>query len=137
VAAELFVDTSAWFALANRRIAGHVRVERALRERLREGTRIVTTDLVVAETHVLLLRRASHAAALAFLTKVVVAPTVVVSSTPDLEETARVDWLAQYQDQPFSFTDAVSFTVMRERNIREALTLDHHFAEAGFAMLPV
>ena len=136
MAAELFVDTSAWFALADRQTAGHARVERALRERLQQGARIITTNLIVAETHVLLLRRASRSAALIFLTKVAVAPTVVVASTAELEEAARLDWLVRFDDQDFSFTDAVSFAVMKERRIREALTLDHHFAAAGFERVP-
>ena len=41
-------------------------------------------------------------------------------------------WLARYDDQGFSFADAVSFAVMTERGIREALTLDRHFVVAGF-----
>lgn len=134
--AELFVDTSAWFALADRGIEGHRRVERALRERLRSGTRIVTTNLIVAETHVLVLRRASRPAALAFVREVVRAPNVVVTSTPELERRAQRDFLERFTDQAFSFTDAVSFAVMTERGIRDALTLDRHFAIAGFAMLP-
>ncbi len=136
MAAELFVDTSAWFALADHSTAGRDEVERAFRERLARGVRIVTTNMVVAETHALLLRRLSHRAALTFVTDVVAPPTVVVTSSAALEERAKVDWLARYADQPFSFTDAVSFAVMRERKIREALTLDHHFATAGFAMVP-
>jgi predicted nucleic acid-binding protein len=44
--------------------------------------------------------------------------------------------LERYEDRDFSFTDAVSFAVMSERRIREALTLDTHFAAAGFAVLP-
>lgn len=136
MAVELFIDTSAWFALADRRSADHLEVERVLRKRLHLGVRLVTTNLIVAETHVLLLRRTSRGAALAFLTDVAVPPTVVVPSTPALEAHARLDWLARYQDQAFSFTDAVSFAVMRERGIREALTLDHHFSVAGFDAVP-
>ena len=136
MAAELFVDTSAWFALAEPRTIGRTEVERALRDHVIRGVRIVTTNLVVAETHALLVRRMSHRAALAFLTDVVVPPTIVVMSTKALEERARIDFLIRYRDQPFSFTDAVSFAVMRERNIVDALTLDHHFATAGYVMLP-
>lgn len=134
--AELFVDTSAWFTLADGGIEGHRRVERALRDRLRAGTRIVTTNLIVAETHVLLLRRASRHAALTFVREVARAPNLVVTSTPDLERRAQRDVLDRFVDQSFSFTDAVSFAVMTERGIHDALTLDRHFAIAGFAMLP-
>ncbi len=136
MAAELFVDTSAWFALADHRTVGREDVERAFRDRLARGVRIVTTNLIVAETHALLLRRMSQRAALTFVTDVVSPPTVVVMSTAALEARARLDWLARCADQPFSFTDAVSFAVMRERQTSEALTLDHHFAIAGFTMVP-
>jgi predicted nucleic acid-binding protein len=33
----------------------------------------------------------------------------------------------------FSLADAVSFSVMSDRDIREAFTLDHHFTVAGFS----
>jgi predicted nucleic acid-binding protein len=34
-----------------------------------------------------------------------------------------------------SFTDCTSFVVMRELKLREALTTDHHFAQAGFTLV--
>lgn len=135
MAAELFVDTSAWFALAVPGHPGHGTLAGLLRERIHTGARVVTTNLVVAETHVLLLRRAGREAALRFLRRVGTPPNVVVRSTPALEAAAVVDWLEPFADQAFSFTDAVSFAVMRDRDIREALALDHHFAAAGFVAL--
>ncbi len=56
-------------------------------------------------------------------------------STELLEERAVEDWLEPYADQDFSFTDAVSFAVMAERGIAEAITIDSHFAAAGFRMV--
>jgi predicted nucleic acid-binding protein len=38
-------------------------------------------------------------------------------------------------DKNWSLTDCISFTVMQERSITEALTGDHHFEQAGFAAL--
>ena len=60
---------------------------------------------------------------------------VVEFSTPAREKAAVDRWLTQYQDQNFSLTDAVSFTIMEELGIREALTLDGHFATAGFVQV--
>lgn len=134
--AELFVDTSAWFTLAAGPTADRDRVERGLRERVRARVRVVTSNLVVAETHALLLRRAGCSPALAFVREVARAPTVVVSSSLDLERRAVTEWLERYHDQDFSYTDAISFAVMAERGIREALTIDRHFAAAGFVMVP-
>lgn len=134
--AELFVDTSGWFPLADPEDPAHSVVAGALRSAVAQGRRIVTSNLVVAETHALLLRRIHRTAALAFLREVGRAPQIVVASTPELEERAQRDWLERYGDQNFSLTDAVSFALMTERGIREALALDRHFVVAGFAVMP-
>jgi predicted nucleic acid-binding protein len=41
----------------------------------------------------------------------------------------------QRPDKDWSLTDCISFVVMRERGITEALTADHHFEQAGFVAL--
>jgi uncharacterized protein len=38
-------------------------------------------------------------------------------------------------DKFWSLTDCISFTVMTERNITQALAYDHHFEQAGFEAL--
>lgn len=48
---------------------------------------------------------------------------------------ALTKWLERFDDQDISFTDAISFAVMSERGIEEALTLDRHFAAAGFRVV--
>jgi predicted nucleic acid-binding protein len=136
VAGDLFVDTSGWYPLAVRRDPAHGLLTRALRECIHQGAAVITTNLVVAETHALLVRRTTQHAALAFVRRVDQAGIVVVRSTADLEAAALADWLGRYVDQAFSFTDAVSFAVMTERAITDALTLDRHFATAGFRMQP-
>ena len=129
---ELFVDTSAWYPLVVRSHPDHLALATALRKRVTAGARVVTTNLVVAETHALLLRRVGYAAALAFVRTVRQPPNVVVVSKEATEQLAIDDWLTPYDDQSFSLVDCVSFVVMRERRIAEALTLDHHFTVAGF-----
>ncbi len=133
---ELFVDTSAWYPLADPEHPDHAACAEAIREEVKRGTRIVTTNLVVAESYALLLNRLGRESALAFLGEVSRPPLAVTSSSPDLELRARTDWLEAYDDHDFSLADAVSFAVMAERGINDALTLDRHFAVAGFRMVP-
>jgi predicted nucleic acid-binding protein len=136
VATELFVDTSAWYVLALSSAPQHRKVSEALRRRIERGARVVTTNLLVAETHALLLRRTNRKVALTFVREVIRVPNIVVASSAEYEESAARDWLEKFDDQSFSFTDAVSFAVMADRGLREALALDHHFAVAGFEVVP-
>ncbi|MEH2285259.1 MAG: hypothetical protein V7K90_28760 [Nostoc sp.] len=39
------------------------------------------------------------------------------------------------QDKSYSLCDAVSFVLMRQRGVTEALTTDHHFEQEGFRRL--
>ena len=136
MAPELFVDTSAWFALADPEDPAHDKAARALRTAVQTGVRVVTTNLVVAETHAMLLRRVGARTALAFVKTVGDPPNLVVHSTAALEAAAVQDWLDRFDDQAFSLTDAVSFAIMAERSIKEALALDKHFRVAGFVTVP-
>jgi uncharacterized protein len=48
-----------------------------------------------------------------------------------------LDLLVARQDKTYSLCDAVSFILMRDRGIQEALTTDHHFEQEGFRRLLV
>jgi len=136
VAGEFFIDTSAWYPLLVRRHADHARISGALKAQVQRRRRVLTTNLVVAEAHALIMRWEGRKAALIGLQRMDESTDVMVYSTPQWEAIARRDWIERYTDQDFSLTDAVSFTVMRENRIADVLTLDQHFAAAGFTMLP-
>lgn len=48
---------------------------------------------------------------------------------------AGVKLHADRPDKAWSLTDCISFVVMAERGIRQALAYDHHFEQAGFEAL--
>jgi len=45
-------------------------------------------------------------------------------------------YFQQHSDKSYSLTDCISFVVMSKKGISTALTLDRHFAQAGFQKLP-
>jgi predicted nucleic acid-binding protein len=136
VAEALFVDTGAWVALADHDDQYHRRAAAAYPELLRAYRPLVTTDLVVAETHIILRLGLGHGPAMAFLSNLRASACIErVWTTADLQSEAEAI-LGRYADQDFSLTDAVSFALMRRRGLRTAFAFDRHFATAGFACLP-
>ncbi len=134
---ELFLDSSAWYPLVDRDAPEHRRLAVELRARIEAGWTVVTTNLVLAESQALIMRRIGRDTALAFLADARAAPNVVEFSTPERADRAEREWMSRFADQDFSLTDAVSFTVMSERGIQEALALDRHFTTAGFVLAGV
>jgi len=43
--------------------------------------------------------------------------------------------LQSQTDKTYSLCDAISFILMRDRGVTDALTTDHHFEQAGFIRL--
>jgi uncharacterized protein len=58
----------------------------------------------------------------------------IVSSTSDLFRRGT-NFFSARPDKEWSLTDCISFVVMNERGITDALTSDHHFEQAGFQIL--
>lgn len=129
----VFVDTSAFAAVAIRRDAGH-EVAAALFQEIRASKRAVfTTSLVLAETHALILSRSGRDLALDVLVRLD-RSVAVVRPEPGDEFRAR-SILSDYFDKDFSLADAVSFAVMERFGIREAFTFDRHFTQYGLTVI--
>jgi predicted nucleic acid-binding protein len=97
---------------------------------------ILTSNLVAGETWTLLRRKDSHRTALTFLDRLdtlTKAERLVVHRVTEEQEAAAWDWLRKHDERVYSYVDATSFRVMRDRRLREALAFDQDFAAAGFA----
>lgn len=135
--ASAFVDTSGWLAVVSARQARHAEAVEVYLRLVKEGTRLVTCNLVVAEMHALILRERDPVTAVRFLDQLRGDPAhEVMFVDRELEERAIDRWLRPFREQRFSLADAVSFELMRQEGIRTALALDHHFRVAGFETVP-
>lgn len=61
--------------------------------------------------------------------------TTIVPAEPSWYE-AGLALFRDREDKSWSLTDCITFQVMRQMGLTEALTLDHHFQQAGFQILP-
>jgi predicted nucleic acid-binding protein len=133
---EIFVDSGGWVALADTRDQFHSEAIGAYPQVLQQWKRLVTTDLVIAEAYNMIRRRLGHAAGIRFLESLRRSLRLVKVYCDAALETQAEAILRRYDDQDFSFADAVSFAVMQERGIAEAFAFDRHFLAAGFALVP-
>jgi len=129
---EIFIDTGAWVSLLDRRDPKHLVGSGFFAHSLAAWPVWVTTNLVVAEAYTLIQRRGGHTVAVQFLT-ILQEPSPLIKVYADHTSELQAEAiLRQYADQDFSYVDAVSFAVMRQRRISEAFAFDHHFTTAGF-----
>ncbi len=129
----IFVDTSFWVALRNRRDSRHGEA-RALLERWADAG-LVTSNHVRGETWTYLCRRAGHPSGVEFLDALERSPRLRVTFVDQRLEREALRWLRRHDEREYSFVDATSFATMRSLRLREALAFDGDFSAAGFVEL--
>jgi predicted nucleic acid-binding protein len=134
---KLFVDTGAFVAIKDRSDSHHLAAVSFNRASIEQKRQFVTTTYVVDETLTLLKIRANHRIAVQFGEEIRASRLLrIVHVTPEiLEEAWKI--FVKADDQPFSFTDCVSFSVMLREKISSAFAFDGHFEQYGFEQLPL
>jgi predicted nucleic acid-binding protein len=127
----IFVDTSAFLAIENRR-DNYYRKAVTLRDTLlKSGKILVTSDYILDESYTVIRFRAGHHIAVQFGEAVRGSKFLRIEYiTPDLIEKAW-DLFKTFSDHEFSFTDCTSFILMERLKIKTAFTFDAHFQEYG------
>lgn len=132
---EVFVDTSGFYALLVKDDDQHQRAAKLLRDAEKNRRRFITTDYVLDEA-VTLLNARGHTGLVGFLLSATLRSQACRIEWTDPERFSQTsDFVLKRLDQRWSFTDCLSFVVMKQLRLREALTKDGHFAQAGFLPL--
>jgi predicted nucleic acid-binding protein len=130
---SVFADTSSLYAAMVRSEAKHLESLAVFEDLLNSGRTIQTTNYVVLETVALLQHRVGLDPVRDFTEQVLPLITVCWVSK-DLHHKG-VRRLIKESKRNLSLTDCVSFEFMALEGLRDALSLDRHFAEAGFRLL--
>jgi predicted nucleic acid-binding protein len=133
---DIFVDTSAWIALVDKDDSHHKEAASSYPSLLKNHRNLITSNFVIAETYIIILNELGHKLAIDFLEKLKASPRILkIYSNEDIEEEAE-PILVKYSDQDFSYTDAISFVIMKRQKIRKAFSFDKHIVIAGFVNIP-
>ena len=110
----------------------------AMLSHLAAAEQVLTSNLVIGETWTFLRRKDSHRSAVAFLDRareLEKRKRLAVHHVTIVQENQAWTWLRKRDERRYSFVDATSFALMRNRRLREAFAFDHDFAAAGFVVL--
>ncbi len=127
---SLFVDTSAFFAVLDGSDRHHPKARQIWKDLIESSDDLVSTSYVLVETFALLQSRLGMEAVRCFDKDIL--PVVRVHWVSESDHLASVSALLTAGRRQLSLVDCVSFTVMRQLQIRRAFAFDSDFADQGF-----
>ncbi len=130
ITGRFFLDTAYVIALLNLRDSYHKKA-RIWLPRIRSAREIWTTEAVLAEIGNS-LARSNRSAAAAFINSCYVTLNVRVVTVDRVLFRRGVEFYHSRNDKEWGVTDCISFIVMQDYGLVEALTTDEHFQQAGF-----
>jgi predicted nucleic acid-binding protein len=130
--ADVFVDTSFVVALVNKNDQNHRLALNLTRQFT--GQRLVTTDAILLEIGNALSRNFKRQRIETIEDFLTADDVKVIHLHPPLFRTA-FELYKSRSDKLWRLIDCVSFVVMKELGITDALSADKHFEQAGFRVL--
>jgi predicted nucleic acid-binding protein len=125
---EIFADSFYWIALLNPVDAFHEAAKRTpVSDRIVTSLAVQLEVLDAFSTNPSLRPTAIH-----FWECIRRDPQVTVIPLDSTLMESAMDLFKSRMDKTWSFTDCISFEIMRKRKIARALSADHHFRQAGF-----
>lgn len=128
----MFLDTSGLFCRHYRREARHQLAKSLFDNKSKK----LTHSYVLAEFVTLCFsRRLARSTTLGFARRLMEHPLVEVVWVGESLHRDALQLLEERPDKDYSLCDAVSFVLMRQHALSEALTTDYHFEQEGFHQL--
>ena len=127
----VFADTFFYLALLNDRDPAH---GLALAES-RLNRRIVTSEFILLELGNACARATDHVDFLALVAGLRASSRMTIVPLDSQLLARGLQLMADRPDKDWSLTDCTSFVIMQDAGLREALTADPHFDQAGFQSL--
>lgn len=132
---EVFLDTGFAIALSVESDEHHERAEKLAGQLEDEQTRLITTQAILLEIGNALSKERYRAAAIELFDALEEDPLVEIVPLTENLFTQALDLFRSRPDKEWGLVDCVSFIVMQQRELTEALTPDKHYEQAEFRAL--
>jgi len=129
---RIFVDTSFYVAILNTRDISHDIAKDFARNYNGE---MLTSEYVLIEAGNFLARSGDRKVFLDLIHRLRTDKRTIIVPADGMWFDLGLDLYSRRLDKNWSFTDCISFVVMREHLLTEALTADRHFEQAGYKIL--
>lgn len=127
---SVFVDTGVFYSAFVTNSSAHDACSLLIAD---AKLRLLTTDYVIDELVTLLVARGQRKAAITYVPSLLSGATCEVHRVTDTDFAEAWRLVQRFTDKLWSFTDCTSYAVMQRLGITEALSLDDHFRQFGFA----
>ena len=130
----IFIDSGPFIARYISRDQFHKKAL-LLWEKVRQSTgKCFTSNFVLDEVFTFVGRKAGNSFSAQRAEKIY-ASNMITILRPDInDEVKAIEYFSKYSDQKISFTDCISFVLMKKHRIKKVLTFDTHFQFAGFSI---
>jgi predicted nucleic acid-binding protein len=132
---KVFLDTSYAVALSATTDENHARAVELADELETSGTHFITTRAILLEIGNALSKVRHRSAAVKLLTALENDPKVEIVAASDELYRRAFETYRDRVDKEWGLIDCMSFVVMNDEGITDALTADHDFRQAGFSVL--
>lgn len=132
---RVFLDTSYAVALSATTDENHARAVELADELETSGTHFITTRAILLEIGNALSKVRHRSAAIRLLTALENDPKVEIVGASDELYRRAFEIFSDRVDKEWGLIDCMSFVVMNDEGINDALTADNHFRQAGFHVL--
>jgi hypothetical protein len=132
---NIFVDTGAWIALADENDIKHSAAKKIYELLKKKNISLIISDYIFDETTTWLHYKAGHGIACNWGNKILDSHMVKMVKVKENHIEIAWDIFQKYHDQKFSFTDCVSFSIMKSMGINMTFAYDSHFSTMGFILI--
>ncbi len=131
----LFLDSAFVIALVFKADQSYVNAQATWGRLTSERRKFVTTTFILDEAVTFLSSRGEHELAVETGNQLLTSPAIEMIDVERPLVERGWEYFVRHQDKTYSLTDCISFVVMKQEAILEALTFDIHFTQAGFQIV--